>query len=121
VISNHKEAVEAYEYAIEQDLYNRTEARKDLEFYVGDQWPEQVRQQRERAQRPTLTINRIGQFVRQITGEARQNPPSIKVSPVENADEEAAQLREGLIRHIEHRSSAQESYNLALDGAATCD
>lgn len=121
---SHKEARELYEHAVEADRVNRDEALEDLKFRAGEQWDEQERQRRLAAQRPCLTIDRTGQFVRRITGAARQNPPSIKVIPTD-ADtaedvKEMAEVREGLIRHIEHRSRARSVYNSALDSAATC-
>ena len=120
---DHKEARELYEYAIESDRINREEAEEDLRFRAGEQWPDHERTQREMDGRPALTINRTGQFIRRVTGAARQNPPSIKVVPAEDTDEaamEAANVREGLIRRIEHRSRGRWVYIQALDTAATC-
>ena len=59
----------------------------DLRFvYMADQyqWPESVRQERERQKRPCLVINRMPQFIRQVVNDSRQNRPSIKVSGVDS-------------------------------------
>ena len=117
---DHKEARELYEYAITADRTNRNEALEDLRFRAGEQWPDAERKAREAAERPCLTINRMGQYVRRITGEVRQNPPSFKVIAHDAGGEQAAQLREGLLRHIEHRSGGKSVYIGALEGAVTC-
>lgn len=117
---DHKEARELYEYAIERDSTNRNEALEDLRVRAGEQWPDAERKAREAASRPCLTINRTGQYIRRVTGEVRQNPPSFKVVGMDADAQEAAQLREGLLRHIEHRSRGKAVYIGALEGAVTC-
>lgn len=98
----------------------RTIALEDLEFRAGEQWPEGVKNERNRDGRPCLTINRIPQFIRQITNDQRQNRPSIRVSPVDDkADIETAKILQGMIRHIEYNSSADTAYDTAFEGAVT--
>ena len=46
-----------------------SEAYEDLAFKAGDQWPVWAKQQRETQKRPILTINRVQQFVHQVTGD----------------------------------------------------
>jgi hypothetical protein len=117
---DHREARELYEYAVERDRTNRTEALEDLRFRAGEQWPDAERKAREAAGRPCLTVNTIGQYIRRVTGEVRQNPPAMKVIPADEGAEQAAQLREGLLRHIEHRSRGKAAYIGALEGAVSC-
>lgn len=101
----------------ESDDEIRKLALDDLNFRSGEQWPEEVRRDRDNDGRPCLTINRIPQFERQVTNDQKQNRPSIKVVPVDdNADLETAKVIQGLIRHIERNSNA----NLAYDNAFTC-
>ena len=51
----------------------------------------QIRKSREFDSRPCLTVNRLPQFVRQVTNDQRQNRPSIKIRPADdNADPETA-------------------------------
>ena len=53
------------------------------------------------------TINKPPSFIHQITGDQRQNKTSIKIHPVDDrADEETAEIIQGLIRHIEYSSNA---------------
>jgi hypothetical protein len=99
----------------------REEARKDLRFVAGEQWPERVRREREIASRPALTINRLPTFVGQIVNQMRRNKPSIKVAPVDSGtDPDTARVMQGLIRHIEYDSDAQVAYQTAFEYAATC-
>src|ERR1019366_5184468 len=94
----------------------------DTKFVNGDsenlwQWPDSVRQSRgigTRDERPCLTINKTAQHCLQIENDARQNKTSIKVHPTGNeATYEAAQVFEGIFRHIEYISDAQSAYAMA--------
>lgn len=97
----------------------RKNALDDLKFRAGEQWPQQVKLDRDNDGRPCLTINRMPQFIRQITNDQRQNRPSIKVSPVDDrADKDTAQVYQGIIRHIEYNSNADVAYDTAFEGAA---
>lgn len=95
-------------------------AKEDIEFAQGDQWPSQVKAERERDGRPCLVVNKISQHVNQITNDQRQTRPAIKVSPVDDsADIETAKIRQGLIRHIEYDSNADTAYATGFEFAAT--
>lgn len=115
------EAKEAFELAAETESDNRSEALDDLRFArLAEQWPEMVRQQRESEGRPCLTVNRLPAFIRQVTNDARQNKPSIKVHPADSdADPLTARIYDGLIRNIEATSRADVAYDTALDFAVT--
>jgi hypothetical protein len=81
----------------------------DLEFYAGQQWPEEIIQQRLQDKRPCLTVNRLPQFVHQVTNEIRQNKPAPRVSPVDGqGDIETAEIFQGILRHIERLSEADD-------------
>jgi len=116
-----RDAREAFELAAEVEAENRREALDDLRFArLGEQWPEQVRRERELDGRPTLTINRLPAFIRQVVNDARQNKPAIAVHPVDSgSDPETAEVFNGLIRHIEQSSDAEVAYDTALDFAVT--
>ncbi|MHA1547419.1 MAG: portal protein [Alphaproteobacteria bacterium] len=87
---------------------------------LGDQWPDQVLQQRSREGRPALTINKMPAFIRQVVNDARQMRPQIKVRPVDsNADPETAEVMNGLTRSIEQQSNADLAYDTAADFAVT--
>lgn len=100
-----------------------SQARKlfwdDVKFANGDsdnqyQWPGSIYRNRDIEDRPCLTINKTRQHNLQIMNDARQNKPSVRVRPVGNgATYEASETFEGIIRHIEYISNAQEAYDTA--------
>src|SRR5262249_25768121 len=68
-------AIERAHAAHMRERDNMEEAYDDLEFLAGNQWPAYAKQQREAEERPILTINRLPQFVRQVTGDIRLMRP----------------------------------------------
>jgi hypothetical protein len=99
----------------------RAQARDDLAFLQGQQWPDAVEAQRTAYGRPCLTINQLPQFVRQVVNEERQNRPSITIQPVDDqADVATAEVIEGLIRQIQNASNADIAYDTAADSVAAC-
>lgn len=104
--------------AEEAESDSRTESEDDVRFSAGEQWPQDVKNERTLDGRPCLTVNRIPQFIRQITNDQRQNRPSIKVHPVDNkADIDTAKTLQGMIKHVEYNSNADIAYDTAFDGA----
>ncbi|CAB5194684.1 Phage P22-like portal protein [uncultured Caudovirales phage] len=106
---------------------SREDEIDDLRFYAGSpdnswQWPADVLATRGAVQgqtinaRPTLTINKLPQHVRQVTNDMRQNRPGAKVIPVDdNADVQVAEVFNGMIRHIEYISDADVAYDTACE------
>jgi hypothetical protein len=106
---------------------SREDETDDLKFYAGSpdncwQWPADVLATRGAVQgqtinaRPTLTINKLPQHVRQVTNDMRQNRPGAKVIPVDDsADIEVANIFNGMIRHIEYISDADVAYDTACE------
>ena len=106
--------------ASEKESEFRKEAKKDLEFKVGNQWPENVRHERDVAQRPCLTINKLPSHIKHVTNEFAQSKIGINVSPVDSqADKTTAEVLQGLIRSIEYSSMAAATYNSAFESAVT--
>jgi hypothetical protein len=96
----------------------REEAMVDLKYVAGDQWDPAIKKQREDAGRPAMTFPRCHTFVQQVSNEARQNKPQIKFAPVEDADDDTAEVYEGLARHIQYSSDAQVAYETAVEYSA---
>ncbi len=106
---------------------SREDELDDLKFYAGSpdnhwQWPADVLATRGAVQgqtinaRPTLTINKLPQHVRQVTNDQRQNRPSGKVIPADDrADPEVAEIYNGMVRHIEYISDADVAYDTACE------
>lgn len=112
------EARNRFDRVSESDRKSRQLAQEDLLFVGGEQWPEQIKNQRQAADRPCLTVNRLPQFTQQVIGDARQNKPAIRVSPVDDgSDPDTADVLEGLIRNIEVQSKATQAYIAALGQA----
>ena len=102
--------------AIKAESHNREPAAADLEFLVGDQWPENIKRQRALEGRPCLTFNKLPTFLHQVTNDQRQNTPGIKVHPVDSgADVKKAEIVQGMIRHIEYSSNADIAYDTAVN------
>ena len=116
-----QEAKDEYKLDMDWESDFRNLFRQDVKFANGDsdngwQWPDDLRKDREKNKRPALTINKTAQYVKLITNNARQNKPSINIKPMgKEASYEAAQIYEGLMRHIEYISSAQNIYDEATE------
>lgn len=115
------QALDHFQQAEDATAENRQEACDDIEFArLSEQWPEEVRKQRELEGRPCLTINKLPGFVRQVVNDARQNKPGVIISPVDGeGDEATARVIQGLVRNIERRSDAEVAYDTAIDHAVS--
>jgi hypothetical protein len=115
-----RKARASFREASQAEVRLRTNQLDDLRFRASEQWPDAIQAQRARDGRPCLTINRLPQFIRQITNQQRENKPAITVSPVDDqADIKTADVLQGMIRHIETRSHAHIAYTTAGDHQAT--
>jgi hypothetical protein len=116
-----EEALEYFEESQAGSDYNRNRYEADISFgRMGNQWPEDIKKQRQSESRPCLTINKIPAFVRQVVNDARQNKPGIIVSPVDNgADKATAEVINGLVRAIQRNSNADVAFDTALDHAVS--
>jgi hypothetical protein len=116
---------ERYDAAVTADRDNRERDEDDRLFYTGgdQQWPKGVPTERFNEGRPCQSFNRLPQFVKQVSGEIRQNKPAIKVLPVDGqTDPELANVYSAIIRHIEgsseaHRIYANETEKAVIGGA----
>lgn len=114
------EILELFKRSEEAESEIRQQALEDLRFRAGEQWPENLKREREHDLRPCLVINKMPQFVRQVTNDQKLNRSSIRVSPVDDkGDVETAKIINGLIRHIENSSNADVAFDTAFEGAAT--
>jgi len=111
-----EEAQEFLHLCTTADMMNRQEALEDLRFSAGDQWPVEIQNSRTLESRPCLTINKIDAYVRQVVNNIRQQRPRIKVHAVNNnTDIKMADIVQGMIRHIEVNSDADQAYDTAVD------
>src|SRR5258705_10941186 len=80
----HAEAMLEYERDYSREQGNIDESYEDLRFRRGrlqDQWTPEALVQRKG--RPCHVVNKLPQFIRQVTGDMRQSRPGIKVVPVD--------------------------------------
>lgn len=97
-----------WDRAENRDRDNKLAAYDDLAFLAGEQYT--AEELKERDGRPCLTINRLPQFVEQVTGEIRQMRPAVKAVPVDRrGDPDTAEIIAGIVRYVENRSSAPEA------------
>ena len=101
----------------------RAKMLDDLKFCTLDQWPADVRRERENdlenGPRPCLTIDKINQYIVQVVNDMRQGKPGINVRPQDDqADVETAKILKGLVRNIEDQSNADIAY--ATAGESQC-
>lgn len=107
--------------ANEAEEDNRREGTTDLAFLNLDQWPKQIKELRSQPgrERPCLTIDQIGEPFRQLTNKQRESRPAIHISPEDGkANQDTAEVLQGLVRAIEYDSDAQIAYATAFEGAA---
>lgn len=115
------EAKERFKQCMEYESVARSRALDDLRFVEGDadnnfQWPEAIRKDRDELHKPYLTINKTRQHCLQIINDSRQNKPAIKFRPTgDGATANSAQVWDGLARHIEYQSNAQDAYDTATE------
>src|SRR5690606_30066829 len=102
MLARHKEAADFWEPMFRL-------ARDDMEFaFLPDsQWDEWMAQTRKG--RPSYTVNKVRQAMKQITNDQRQNRPQAKVRAVEDGDADLAEVRQGIIRNIDAQLDAQRA------------
>lgn len=117
----HKWAMEQFQACVDREAELRPKQTDDRRFACLDQWPAEIRKQRENdpnGPRPCLTIDKITQYRQQIVNEIRKNRPAVKVRPVDSkADPATAKILQEKIRHIEERSKADIAYETASEWA----
>jgi hypothetical protein len=91
----------------------------DMKFAHADsdnnwQWPDSALQSRELAKRPVLTINKTRQHNLQITNDAKENMPNIKIRASGlGTSSLSAEAYAGIVRYVEYRSNAPLVYDAA--------
>lgn len=73
------------------------------------QWPEDVRNKRKG--RPCITSPKLRKYLAQVANRERDMRMAMKVRPVDNyGDPKIAEIYDGILRHIEYQSKADEVY-----------
>lgn len=114
-----REAKDRFERCEDWESECRRHFVEDLKFANGDpdngwQWDQKIYDGRIEANKPCLTINKTRQHNLIITNDAKQNKPGVNIRPVgDGASYDAAQVYEGVVRHIEYQSNAEQAYDTA--------
>src|ERR1700743_2554383 len=114
-----REAKEDFRRCEDWESLFQTRFVEDVKFANADsdngwQWNGNIKTARDDAQKPSLTINKTRQHCLQIINDAKQNKPGVNIRPVsDEASYDAAQVFEGIVRHIEYQSNAESAYDRA--------
>lgn len=115
LLSEAKAAFEIDQEYWQEEYYR---AENDIDFSLGNQWPDQIRNTRQQDGRPCLTENRIDVSCIQVINDGRQTRPAINVLPNDDkADVETAKVLKGLVRNTEQQSNANVAYDTALENS----
>lgn len=111
------EACARQKLAEENESDNRTRGLEAIAFRNGQQWPDDVYNQRANVEkRPTLTINKTNTWCVRLKNQLRQQRPRIKCHPVGGGSKiEDAEVVTGLMRHIETLSNASVAYDTGVE------
>ena len=118
-----EDAKKGLQACIDEQGTERQKMEDDLRFCTLDQWPAEIRRERENdlenGPRPCLTIDKINQYIVQVVNDFRQGKPGINVRPMDDeADVETAKVLKGIVRNIEDQSNADIAYATAVESAA---
>ena len=115
------EAKERFTYCEEWETQFRTNYKNDMKFAEGDsyngwQWTASYVNDRNKEGAPSLTINKVRQHNLQIVNDAKQNKTGIKYRPIgDGATAESADVLEGIVRHIQDVSKANNARGTAIE------
>jgi hypothetical protein len=124
----HRQAMDRFTVAANAEHDQRERELEDLAFVDAEQqWPEEIKNSRAGKQegtalpvaaRPCITVNKLDAPIAQLTNQQRNSRLAIEIHPVSNgANEETADVLQGLIRHIEVESRANLARGWAFDRA----
>jgi hypothetical protein len=110
-----------FKLCVEWEQDARQRFKDDIRFLFADsdnqeQWNAAVRARRQIQDQPMVTINKTHTHWLHVVNEGKENKPSVVVHPTgDQATYEAAQIIEGIVRHIEYISDAQTAYDKASE------
>ena len=110
-----EQARKHFKFASEEWQKQYQESQKDMIFCSPDcQWSEELKQLR--AGRPCYASDRINAQVKQIVNAQRENRPAVTVHVAnDGANEDVAEVLQGIVRHIEVDSDADLAYDQAFE------
>ena len=120
-----EEMLENYKMDAEAESATRTLSLDDLKFEAAfdengysTHWTEEQQTQREKDDEPTLTLDHLSQFPKQVVNEFRQMRLDGHIHPVDNdADPATAEVLQGISNSIKQTSHASVAYETGFDFA----
>lgn len=112
-----------FKRAVEAEKAQRSRERDDLRFQVPElQWDEAARAARrgdfQSPPRPIFSVSKIDQPIQLVMNQQRSARLGVQIHPVsEDATDDTAEVIQGLYRHIERDSNAQDARSWAFDRA----
>ncbi len=116
-----REAHKRFQRCLEWEAIARSRWLSDYRFANGDsdnayQWPDTIYRARTTQDQPALTISKVRQHNLQIINDAKQKKSGIKYRPVgDGATVQAAEIFEGIVRHIQDVSNASMHRGQAIE------
>ena len=113
------EAKQRFKRCVDFEAVTRERALSDLKFVCADpdngwQWPDEMLSSRDLDGKISLTLNKTRVHCLQVENEMRKNKVGVNIRPTGGgATYDAAQIFEGIVRHIEYISRAQTAYMTA--------
>lgn len=112
-----REILDRYSYTCDAWRPIQDERDIDMRYIAGDPWEEEDRRERDEAGRPCINHDELGQYVNACVNNARQNKKGIKIDPGgAGASQKTAELRQGIVRRIEYKSTASSIYVTCFQG-----
>jgi hypothetical protein len=102
-----------FQTAVDGENDARKARLEDKIFAAGNHWPDDIKKQRADDKRPCLVIDRLKPQIKQVTNQQRQMRPSAQVVPGKGGSKATAEVFQGLIRHVETSSDADDAYDQA--------
>lgn len=117
---DHKEILERYEYAFNDEYDQRDLAGRDCVFLEEEDgmWSQYAREQR--SERPRLSVDLISPGIDQATGDQREMSVEAKVIPLSGATKGLADIYSGLLRSINNDCDFQDIKDAAYDEQLKC-
>lgn len=90
-------------------------AYKDLRAYAGDNWTQQEKTMLEKQRRMILELNKIRRVINLFSGYERENRTSTVVFPVENSDQDTADLFSETMMYVYNKAQAEYVFSEAFE------
>lgn len=114
-----EKALKDFKFSAEGFRINRRNFADDTRFvFKSEQWPQDIKKEREQDGRPYLTTNKLKKFVKNVAGDIRQNMPDVKFRPVDSVgDVLIAEIFDDLKRSINITPEAKMADKTAAECA----